>query len=106
MITRIALIKLNERSPAVANLHAGMQMLGLRVAAAELNAQQAGDTTAAHVRDFQRRMNITPKDGYLIDHTTADAIDNMLRDQGIALPDEGQSCWVRGVVRGASLSSA
>jgi hypothetical protein len=106
MITRIALIKLNERSPAVANLHAGMQMLGLSVAAAELNAQQAGDTTAALVRDFQRRMNITPKEGYLIDDTTADAINNMLRDQGIALPDEGQSCWVRGVVRGASPSSA
>lgn len=101
MITRITPIKLNERSAAVANLQSGMQMLGLAVAATELNGQQAGETTAQHVRDFQKRMNITPKEGYLIDDVTADAINNMLREQGVSLPDEGRACWVRGVVRGA-----
>jgi hypothetical protein len=101
MITRITPIMLNERSAAVANLQAGMQMLGLPVAAAELNTQRAGETTAQHIREFQKRMNITPKEGFLIDDVTADAINNMLREQGVALGDEGSACWVRGVVRGA-----
>src|SRR3954454_19812592 len=101
MITRITPIRLNERSTAVANLHEGMRLLGLPVAADELNARQAGETTAAHVRLFQRQMNITPMEGFLIDRATADAINNMLHDQGVALSDEAGACWVRGVVRGA-----
>lgn len=99
MITRITTIKLNERSLAVANLHAAMQMLGFNVSAGELNSQQAGETTAALVREFQKRMNITPKEGYLIDERTAEAMNKMLADQGIVLPDSRQACWVRGIVR-------
>ena len=99
MITRITPIKLNERSRTVANLHAAMQMLGFNVSASELNNQQVGETTMALVREFQKRMNITPKEEYLIDEATAEAMNKMLADQGLVLPDSRQACWVRGIVR-------
>ena len=98
-MTRITPIKLDERSSAVAHLHAAMTMLGFNVSPAEVNDQHAGDTTAALVRAFQKQVNIAPKKGYLIDEATADAINDMLREKGILLPEKGESRWVRGYVR-------
>src|SRR5262245_43307940 len=101
MITRITPTKLNERSPVVANPHAGMLMLGLSVAAAELNTRHAAVTTTAHIRQFQRVMNITSKEGSLAYDVTAEAINAKLHQRGVVLLNEGRACWVRGMVRTA-----
>lgn len=98
MATRITPVKPNERSDAVANLHAAMQMLGLAVAADELNERTAGPSTAAVVREFQQRMGITPKSGFLIDEATADAVNQLLDERGVVLANESRNCWVRGRV--------
>ena len=101
MVARITPIKTDERSEAVANLHAAIQLIGLNVPADELAAQHAGPATIALVQEFQKRASLRPQPGMLIDQATAAAMNALLREHGVATTDVQNSFWVRGIVRTA-----
>ena len=81
MIRIVGNIKPNERSQNVANLHTAIRRLGQRVDPVELREQRAGETTIQLVREFQKRMNIQPREDLLVDEATAAAINAFLADQ-------------------------
>lgn len=78
-------IRPNERSARVAGLHAAMRALGLSVASDELRESRAGRSTARLVREFQRRANIMPHEDYLVDEQTAEAMNRVLVERGVAI---------------------
>lgn len=98
MTNRITEIKADESSLAVGQLHAAIELLGLRVDAEERNERRAGASTAALVRAFQRRAGIEPEAGWLVDAATALAMNRALADKGVVLTDGERACWVRGQV--------
>src|SRR5690242_17648208 len=74
MSTQLQPVKLNERSVNVAAIHAIMLALGWPVDVAEVEDQRAGESTEKLIREFQRRLNVTPQPGYLVDAATATAL--------------------------------
>jgi hypothetical protein len=86
MITLITLIKLNEQSDAVANLHAAIQALGFSVAADELRDHRAGDSTLKLVRAFQQQSKISFDEKLLVDQPTAAAMNKQLSERGLLSP--------------------
>lgn len=100
MIRVAAGIKPSETSSNVAALHAAIRLLGQqRVDPAELKEQRAGETTIRLVRDFQKRMRITPREDVLVDEPTAEAINQLLDQQGLG-GNDGKSYTVTGTVTG------
>jgi peptidoglycan hydrolase-like protein with peptidoglycan-binding domain len=102
MIRPITRIALNERSEAVANLHAAMQALGFAVAAGERDEQRAGEDTVRAVRLFQRQMNIEPAEGLLVDDFTAASVNFILSTRGQLDEPTRRSYSVAGVVTTAA----
>lgn len=74
MGTPIQPIKVNEQSVNMTALHAVMLSLGMPVDVAEVEDQRAGQSTEKLIREFQRRLNLTPQAGYLVDAATATAL--------------------------------
>lgn len=98
MITRLRVIRFNEQSDNVANLHAAMRAVGVFVDAAEERERRAGDSTVQHVRDFQKQAGITPEEGYLVDAQTAAAMSSLFEQRGLRLADAPRTYSVRGTV--------
>jgi hypothetical protein len=87
MITPITLIKLNEQSDAVANLHAAMKALALAVDAKEVAEHRAGESTLKLVRTFQQQAKIRFDEKLLVDQPTAAAINKLLAERGLFSTD-------------------
>ncbi|MGA9768040.1 MAG: neuraminidase-like domain-containing protein [Blastocatellia bacterium] len=100
MRLRIQVVKLNDRSKAVADLHTAMRELGLTVHADEIDEQHAGDSTLWLMREWQSSMNITPREDFLVDEKTAEAMNRLFAEQGLqaAAADGEQPFVVHGVV--------
>src|ERR1041384_2076627 len=86
MITPITLIKLNEQSDSVANLHAAMKALGLAVNAKEVAQRQTGASTLELVRAFQQDRKIRFDEKLLVDEPTAAAMNKVLTERGLLNP--------------------
>lgn len=86
MITPITLIKLNEQSDNVANLHVAMKALDLAVAAKEVAEHRAGASTLKLVRTFQRQNKITFDEKLLVDEPTAAVMNKLLTERGLLKP--------------------
>ena len=79
MIASIGIVKTNEQSPNVANLHAALGALGLQVDPREVSEQRAGDSTAKAVRQIQAQLGLVPAPGYVVDDATAAAINKLVQ---------------------------
>lgn len=86
MITPITLIKLNERSDNVANLHAAMKALEISVDAKEVAEHRAGEVTLKFVRAFQLEQGIRFSEELLVDETTAAMMNRLLAERGLLKP--------------------
>lgn len=92
-------ISRNESSFRVAALHQALSQLGLAVARGEQDHSLAGADTLEKVRAFQQQRGITPRDGFVADMATLNALTDALRQGGKL--DDSRAFTVRGTVRGA-----
>lgn len=106
MITPTTLIKLNEQSDAVANLHAAMTALGLVVDAKEVAERRAGDSTLKVMRAFQKQIKIKFDEKLLVDAATAVALVKLLIERGLFKPppdvDNNPDFVVKGTITSAN----
>ena len=86
MITPITLIKLNEQSDNVANLHAALKALDLAVEAKEVSERRGGDSTLKVVRAFQKERQLRFDEKLLVDEPTAAAMNKLLTERGQFTP--------------------
>ncbi len=96
----IAPIKLKEQSANAANLQAALTAMGYKLNTGEVNKQTAGDTTIKAVRNIQLKNKLHFDDTLLVDQTTADLLNRMLKDKGLLTEDKKYS------VSGKVLNSA
>jgi hypothetical protein len=90
-------IVFNETSFEVVLLHKALRALGFVVASEEIAQRRAGEDTRSKVRALQAQLGTPADDATLVDETTASAIEDALKQRGLATGS--RAFTVNGTVR-------